>query len=93
MGKEGNAAMSDASEFLQWQENSRKHLTERQPEPLVMTDSEIVEWLDEYASVVVQQSGYRSRFEISVDGMSVTTGETLRQTVKLAAAKMEELNS
>ena len=87
--------MSDASEFLQWQEDSRRNLTEHRPVPLEMTDTEILDWLNEwcdgyeYTYPAVMQA---SIFTLNCVDMKVS-GASLREAVQLAAAKALEINS
>lgn len=83
-----------ASEFLQWQENSRKHLTEPRPVPLEMTDTEIIDWLNEYCDGYEYLSA--SMFETSSHTVhfynETASGESLRDAVCLAAAIWKEMN-
>jgi hypothetical protein len=71
-----------------------EHLTEPRLEPLVMSDTEIVDWMNEYCGAYeympasdIHPSRYRVTF---FDGE--TSGPSLRDAVCLAVAKFEEMN-
>ena len=85
----------EAIQCIEWYERTAK-LLEPLPEPLNLTDAEIIQWLDEYADGVTQVRATRTTprvFVIECDMISTTRGWTLRQAVCLAAAKLEEANS
>lgn len=73
----------------------REHWTEKRPEPLEMTDTEILDWVSEYCelvSYVRPTEQYRGGFALEAEGISATRGKTLREAVCLAAAKFKEAN-
>lgn len=85
--------MTYALEALNW--HSDRALVERNPAPLNLTDTEVTDWLDEYADLVQQVRATRDTrrvFVIECDMISTTRGGTLREAVCLAAAKLNEVN-
>lgn len=72
-----------------------EHWTERRPAPLDMTDTEILNWENEYVidSVRMRPTAHHlGGITLYVSGISPTQGETLREAVCLAAAKFNEIN-
>lgn len=71
-----------------------EHWTERRPEPLEMSDTEILDWLSEYCDQAVYNrptAQVRGGFTLYCDN-DKTTNPTLRGAVCLAAAKWKEAN-
>ncbi len=67
---------------------------ERRPAPLDLSDTEILDWLNEYCDQAVYNRPtprYRGGFTLYCDELKIT-GATLRETVCFAAAKWKELN-
>jgi hypothetical protein len=67
--------------------------TERRPEPLVMTDTEILDWLNEWCVEINWNRATPESIEefvIHCDDLK-TSGRTLREAVQLAAAKIAEV--
>jgi hypothetical protein len=67
---------------------------ERVPAPLDLSDSEILDWLGEYCGQVVYNRPtlhYQGRFTLYCDEIR-TSGRSLREAVRLAAAKWKEAN-
>lgn len=67
---------------------------ERRPAPLNLTDTEIVDWLNEYCDQVIYSCPtpeYRGGFTLYCYDIR-TRGHTLRDAVCLAAAKWKEAN-
>ena len=85
----------DAMEALKWHEKLfKQHWTEPRPASLVMTDTEILDWLNEYCEQVVWNRAtpqHNEEFTIYCDGIK-TSGSTLREATTLASAKYEEIN-
>ncbi len=84
---------AEASDETIRSQRSRFELVEKRPAPLVMNDKEMLDWLDEYADSVTQSPTTRQHsrtFTIKCDLISPTRGESLRDAVQLAAAKLEE---
>jgi len=73
----------------------REHLSEPRPVPLEMTDTEILDWLNEN---LVQVDWHRAtpesaeQFVIHCDFMKAS-GATLREATELAAAKLNGGNA
>lgn len=64
-----------------------EHWTERRPAPLVLTDTEILDFLEKYFTGITR--GDANRVILDIDNM--TTREwSIRQAACLAAAKIEE---
>lgn len=77
---------------IRWYERTAELL----PEPLNLTDTEIIQWQDEYADGVTQVRETRTTprvFIIECDMITTTRGRTLREAVCLAAAKLQEAGS
>ena len=73
----------------------KRNWTEPLPTPLEMSDTEIVEWLDEYADGVFQVAAATETLRVVIiecEGISTTRRPTLREAVCLAAAKLKEVN-
>jgi hypothetical protein len=71
-----------------------KAWTERRPAPLNLTDTEIVDWLDEYCDQAIYRCPtpeYRGGFTLYCYDIR-TSGPTLRDAACLAAAKWKEAN-
>jgi hypothetical protein len=70
------------------------HWTEPRVEPLVMTDTEILDWMSEYFDEIV----YVGPTEFSNGGFTLhcygikTNAPVLREVVQLAAAKYQQEN-
>jgi len=82
-----------ALETLKWHRQFAEAWIEKRPAPKSMSDKEMLDWLDEYADSVTQApvTVQTSRtFTIRCDLISPTHGESLRDAVCLAAAKLEE---
>lgn len=72
----------------------RQHWTERTPAPLNLTDTEILDWLNEYCDQAVYNRPtpqYRGGFTLYCDNEK-THNPTLRGAVCLAAAKFKAEN-
>lgn len=68
--------------------------TEHRPAPLILTDTEILDWLGEYCDQVQYHHPtpeYRGDFIVYSEDIK-TSAPTLREAVCLAAAKWEEAN-
>jgi hypothetical protein len=88
MGMEGGDAngMNRASWSRAW--------TDNRPAPLDLTDTEILDWLDEYCDQAVYNrptAEYRGGFTLYCYDIR-TSGPTLREAVCLAAARWKEAN-
>ena len=82
-----------ALEVCRWEDQFAEAWTEKRPALKSMSDAEILDWLDEYADSVTQApvTVQTSRtFTIRCELISPTHGESLRDAVQLAAAKLEE---
>lgn len=73
---------------MNWQAGFNKHWTERRPNPLTMTDTEIIDWIDEYSDKL----DFRSIWRLHCFGTQVIEGKTVREVVTLAAAHYAEEN-
>ena len=74
-----------------WEDQFAEAWTEKRPAPLEMTDSEILDWVDEYCMPETPATPHTRRVvAISCAFISDTTAPTLREAVCLAAAKLEE---
>lgn len=85
--------MTDPAEVYRWQTWFAEHGVEKRPAPVEMTDTEILDFADEYADMIQQipaDSIYPRRFVIDIEGMDTVRAGSLREAVKLAAARMEE---
>lgn len=85
----------EALQCVEWYERTARIVND-DPEPLNLTDTEIIQWLDEYADGVTQVRATRTTprvFIVECDMITTTRGRTLREAVCLAAAKLEEANS
>ena len=72
-----------------------KEWMEYRPAPLELSDSEILEWITEYCKEVVYKlptPNYLGGFTVQSDDGVKTCAETLRDAVRLAAAKQQEAN-
>lgn len=72
----------------------RELWTEHRPEPLQLTDTEILDWLNEYCDQAVYNrptAQARGGFTLYCDD-DRTTASTLRGAVCMAAAKWKEAN-
>lgn len=69
--------------------------TERRPAPLNMSDTEILEWMDEYCDqAVYNKPTAEVRGGFTIYSADIKTNQpTLREAVCLAAAKLKEENS
>jgi hypothetical protein len=102
--------MTDPLEVLHWHESSvpversdesfkalRKfELVERRPAPASLTDTEVLDFVEEYCelvSYVRPTDQYRGGYTLDVDGITPIRGATLREAVCLAKAKFDEANS
>ena len=68
--------------------------TEHRPAPLPLTDTEILDWLDEYCDQAIYTRPtpeYTGGFTLFCDDIK-TSAATLRAAVCLAAAKWKEVN-
>ena len=68
--------------------------TEHRPAPLNLTDTEILDWLSEYcdqAMYIRPTAEYLGGFTLYCDEIKAT-GPTLREAVRSAAAKLNEIN-
>lgn len=68
---------------------------EPRPHPLVMSDTEILNWLNEHLQEVahsLQTPNYPAGFTVKCYGMK-TKEPSLREAVCMAAAKWDEVNS
>lgn len=70
-------------------DNRRFTLTERVPEPLDMTDTEILDWMDEYCASARWVIDKWKVSSFDCDGVSMSN---LRESVCLAAAYHKEAN-
>lgn len=69
--------------------------TEKRPAPLNLSDTEILDWLNEYCDQAVYTrptAQTRGGFTLYIDDQK-TDAPTLREAVRMAAAKWEEANS
>ena len=86
--------MNDLSPLYQSQ--FRKHWTVRQPEPLQMTDSEVLDWIAEHCEQVVYcapSAAFVQGWNLFVPELPrAVKGYTLREAVCLAAAKLKQAN-
>jgi hypothetical protein len=100
-------AMTDPLEVLNWHESARERsdesfkalrkfdLVERRPAPASLTDTEVLDFVEEYCelvSYVRPTPEYRGGYTLDVDGITTTRGDTLREAACLAAAKFKEIN-
>lgn len=72
-----------------------EHWTERRPEPLDLSDTEILDWLGEYCDQAVYNRAteqYAGGFTLYCDNEK-TSNPTLRGAVCLAAAKWNNKNN
>ena len=85
----------DAMEALKWHEKLfKQHWTEPRPAPLVMTDTEILDWLNEWCDgyeYTYPTKTHSAVFTLNCVDMKVS-GSSLREAVQLAAAKWKEAN-
>ena len=80
-----------ALEACRWEDQYAGAWTEKRPKPLEMTDSEILDWVDEHCIPETPATPHTRRVvTISCAYISDTTAPTLREAVQLAAAKLEE---
>ena len=89
-GKVGANMGKGAGRWMSWKEL----WTEHRPAPLNLSDREILDWLGEYCDQAVYTRPtpqYRGGFTLYCDEIK-TSGQTLREAVCLAAAKLDELN-
>ena len=71
----------------------REHLTEPGPVPETMTDTEILDWLNEYCDGYEYTDGSMNPSVYTVTFYNETaSGESLRDAVQLAAAIWKEMN-
>lgn len=88
--------MTDPLEHLRWHEWARDVWTEKRPAPLDLTDKEVLDWIGEYAEQVVWSRGTDDRtgfWNVYCDEFdSPVSARTMREAVKLAAAKLKEIN-
>ena len=73
----------------------KKHLTEQRPAPLEMTDTEILDWMNEWSLQMEWNRAtpqYNECFTVYGEGIK-GSAPTLREAVCLAAAKLKEINS
>ncbi len=88
--------MSDPIEHLRWHEWARDAWTEKRPAPLDLSDKEVLDWIGEHAEQAVWSPGTDERtgcWNIYCDEFDgPARGKTLREAVKLAAAKLKEIN-
>ena len=87
--------MNDPQEVLRWYEWYREKWTEKRHAPADLTDSEILDFIDEYVDSIqhipASQVSAR-RFVIEMDGMKVRAG-TLREAICLAKAVFDKENT
>lgn len=88
--------MSDPIEHLRWHEWVAEAWTEKRPVPLDLSDKEVLDWIGEYADQVVWNCGTDEHvgcWNVYCDELDrPVNGKTLREAVKLAAAKLREIN-
>ena len=88
-------SQAEASDETILAQRSRFELVEKRPAPLVLTDKEVLDWIGEYAHKSEWMRGtdeYVGHWKLYVDdlGDKPVRGDTLREAVCLAAAKLEE---
>ena len=66
-------------------------MSERVLEPLEMSDTEILDWMNEYCVAAHYLGGGSKRFEVD-NGSFIRHGKSLRDAVCNAAARQKELD-
>ena len=88
--------MSDALEVCRWHEWARDAWTEKRPAPLDLSDKEVLNWIGEHAEQVVWSRGtdeHAGCWNIYCDEFDKpVSAKTMREAVKLAAAKLKEMS-
>jgi hypothetical protein len=81
----------DAIEALKWHEKLfKQHWTEHRPEPLVMTDTQLMDFQDQYVISATRNPGL---CVLICEEIGTVMAPTYRKALSLAAAILEEENS
>lgn len=88
--------MADPIETYRWHKQFAEAWTEKRPTPLDMSDKEVLDWLGEHAGQVVWSRGTDEQvgcWNVYCEELDKpVSARTMREAVKLAAAKLKEMN-